>query len=129
VESAPEWQQGYREVAEAIERFRTDEDYPVVVLPLDDRFYLWVMAYGPYTATEFHQWSSQQWQFKSFDDIDFSGQGRWQDVLASQRQVVLVGRSEDVRRTLTEAELEPVYQESILDARGLDLYTVALLKE
>jgi DNA polymerase III psi subunit len=128
VESAPEWQQGYREVAQTIERLRAENKASVVVLPFDDRFYLWVMAYGSYTAEDFHSWESAGWQFKQFAGIDFTGQKDWSKVVSGEGQVVLAGRSEHLAEVLTGHEQRISYQEVIPDAQGQDLYTVVVIK-
>lgn len=129
VESTSEWQFGYREVAQTLERVRAENHAPVVVLPFDDRFYLWSMAYGPYTGQDFQKWESQQWQFKKFGEIDFSGQTDWWKLLESHGQVVVAGRSDQIQATLEEHNQAPIYQEVVPDALGQDLYTVVVLKQ
>lgn len=129
IESASEWQEGYKELAETIERVRAEDHTSVIILPFDDRFYLWSMAYGPYTAVDFHSWSSDHWQFKGFGGIDFSGHGDWQSTLRSEGKVVIAGRSEEVDSWLEETQITPAYQEDIPNARGQDLYTVVVVRQ
>ena len=61
--SAKDWQDGYKQLAQAI--FATQKNgQKVFVLPFDDRFYLWLMAYGPYTGQDFHNWKSRDYKFE-----------------------------------------------------------------
>ncbi|HYD35446.1 MAG TPA: glycosyltransferase family 39 protein [Vitreimonas sp.] len=68
-DSATAWQDQYKELA--VKLFEIKRDRPVYVLKFDDRFYLWLMAYGPYTARDFHTWKSDNYQFRELDTFYF----------------------------------------------------------
>ena len=72
--SAASWQVGYKELANQIYQMRgkLDKDkLPVVILSPDDRFYLWLMAYGPYQGDEFATWPEKNFQKVDFDELYF----------------------------------------------------------
>ncbi len=69
--SASSWQVGYKELANLVYKYRKDQE-PVVVLAPDDRFYLWLMGYGPYKGNEFAGWSEKDFKKENFDDIYFN---------------------------------------------------------
>lgn len=68
-DSAKDWQGGYKQLAQQI--FATKKDnQKVFVLPFDDRFYLWLMAYGPYSGQDFQKWHSRDYKFEdSIPDV------------------------------------------------------------
>jgi hypothetical protein len=67
--SARDWQNGYTQLARELttqkdaSRADSSTEFETYILPFDDRFYLWLMGYGPYTATDFHHWQSRSYQF------------------------------------------------------------------
>ncbi len=76
--SANDWQSGYKPLAQKITQLAKDGQ-TIVIQPFDDRFYLWLMAYGPYSAKEFQGWPSENYKFqtdridKNFARIEFGG--------------------------------------------------------
>lgn len=68
--SAFDWQDGYRQLSELIQK----EHSPVRTVwvnPDDDRLYLWLMIYGDYSAQDFHSWESEGYQFPKIDNVVF----------------------------------------------------------
>lgn len=74
--SANDWQSEYATLAKDITQLA--EQDKVYVHPFDDRFYLWLMAYGPYKASEFQTWKSHDFKFQGtqvpdhFKNIEFA---------------------------------------------------------
>lgn len=68
--SASAWQTGYKQWTEKLFSHRKNSE-PMVIIPTDDKFYLWIMAYGPYSGNEFQTWKSNQFLFTNFDNITF----------------------------------------------------------
>lgn len=114
VVSAPDWQYGYREVAQQIYQIR--EEQPVYVELFDERFYLWAMIYGPYDGHEFQTWQSQAYHFKEFDGVSFSGFPGWNTVDA--QEVIIAGRTAAVAQVIEQHQLEVTAQETVTDAAG-----------
>lgn len=125
--SASEWQYGYEQIVYGIETMRGTEQTPVVVLPIDERLYLWSMAYGHYTAQDFHSWQSQGWQFRSFDSISFSD-SNWLAPLREKGEVILVGHPEQINEELNQVPVAIHEQLEINDAVGQPLYRVIKVK-
>ncbi len=66
--SASAWQGGFEEMAMQI-FIQRDNKKAVYVMPFDDRFYLWLLAYGPYTPQQIQQLPKTQFQVRDFDQI------------------------------------------------------------
>jgi 4-amino-4-deoxy-L-arabinose transferase-like glycosyltransferase len=114
--SAPEWQGGFQDLAETMVRMRTNHQ-PTYVFNFDDKFYLWLMAYGPYTAKDFHSWQSQGFLFRQFDGITFSPLVS----LSQGQEVILVGKPEQLNEFMAKnkAQVNSIgkvtgYQEKVL---------------
>ncbi len=69
--SASSWQVGYKELTNLIYEHRKNQE-PVVVLAPDDRYYLWLMGYGPYEGSEFAGWQETDFKKENFDNIYFN---------------------------------------------------------
>jgi len=70
LQSATSWQVGYQELAQLIYQHRQNHQ-PVVVLEPEERFYLWLMAFGPYHGSEFASWPEKHFLKTGFDEIEF----------------------------------------------------------
>ena len=74
--SANDWQSEYATLAMSVTKFA--EQDRVYIQSFDDRFYLWLMAYGPYNASEFQIWESHDFKFQGtqlpnhFKNIEFT---------------------------------------------------------
>lgn len=69
-QSAAAWQTGYKDWSQKIYKYRKNNE-PMIIIAPDDKFYLWMMAYGPYSGTEFNTWESRNFLFTTFDSITF----------------------------------------------------------
>ncbi len=95
LDSADAWQDGYREVTQAIEHYRRDDE-PVLILTFDDKFYLWQMAYGHYTGAEMKSWPTENYQHHAFDGIIFGAN----DATKCLDECLLVGTPQRVQQVL-----------------------------
>jgi hypothetical protein len=72
--SADDWQSGYKAVALWTSH---NDNTTYYIENFDDRFYLWLMAYGPYQPEEFQKWESRDFKFQGtnvpnhFKNIEF----------------------------------------------------------
>jgi len=122
--SAEAWQQGYPEVAQTIVKFR--EGNPVYLESFDDKFYLWLMAYGPYTGAEFKTWPSFKYQFVSFDGIFFSPFPGWDGVLNQSARVVIAGKTEAMEKVMAAQQLVIQKYQEIKDPSGQTKFIVIM---
>lgn len=68
--SATAWDQKKTELAVAVSPYITSEQQ-LHVVGSPDKFYLWLLAYGPYKGDEFSSWKSDQYQFSELDAVTF----------------------------------------------------------
>lgn len=125
--SATEWQQGYKEVAQAVSRMKGE--YPAYVNIFDDRFYLWLMAFGPYTGSDFTQWPSQGFQFKEFDRIYFTSFPGWENVENDEPQVVIATTPDEAVSLLEKHPMTIIESQVIPDPYGEPKLQVLLVKK
>ncbi len=122
-ESASDWQNGYKQLAQVITTSKhPNED--VWILPFDDRFYLWFMAYGPYTGKDFQSWKSEKYQFPSFDHISFHEPDQNHLNMANYHYL-LAGQVDAVHQQLVKSKSQPTRLEIIKGDDGKDRFAVA----
>ncbi len=97
--SADDWQNGYKQLAQQIYEERKDND-EVWVVPFDDRFYLWLMAYGPYEAKEFQTWKSTDYKYDQFDNISVKGI-KGEKLQELQGRILYVGPPQQIQEEMT----------------------------
>ena len=68
VKSQEAWDYTQTQLATAVSPF-ISEPLPVVLYDTHEKFYLWLLAFGPYSGTEFSSWESEQFQFTSFGTV------------------------------------------------------------
>ncbi len=67
-QSAASWQAGYKQLAQLVFSIRKSNE-PVFVLSFDDRFYLWLLLYGPYSAQQIQTFPDANFQIRDFANI------------------------------------------------------------
>lgn len=77
-QSAPAWQGGYKELALKIDQARRDrektaspETPPIFIEKFDDRFYLWLLTFGEYSAKEIQNLPQENYQVTKLPGITF----------------------------------------------------------
>jgi 4-amino-4-deoxy-L-arabinose transferase-like glycosyltransferase len=125
-DSGPAWQQGYAEVVEQI--FKQQDYDHLYVFPFDERFYLWMMAYGPQTAQDFHSWESQYFMFKQQAGVSFDSFSSWEQVPGQKKRIMVVGRQDQVEPVLARPDVAVVRQEGVNDLNQRNVYIVAVIE-
>jgi len=110
-DSAAAWQQGYRELALQIDEY--DSVQHRYILSFDERFYLWMMAYGSTSAVEFQQWPSQHSMFKDMPAVTFDQVPTKAQLLSTPGQVLIAGKLADVDSVAQTLELEVLERRSV----------------
>jgi len=132
--SAPDWQSGYKPLALQIAQ-ETAQQRQVYIEAFDDRFYLWIMAYGPYDGTEFKQWKTDNYKFASagipnnFTNILFTvpEDSKLVERLENNEQPVLVGRTPEILKRCETATLYSCQLSSVQDETNEDTFLIARL--
>lgn len=117
--SAQEWNQGYREFVITLEEMSTDE--PTIVLDFDQRFFLWHLAYGEYSAEEIQSLPKKAFTPTHLKDVvivDDVGE------LELSSIVVIGGRSEEIKKFESDTNGEVLVNKEILSPTGESLFRV-----
>jgi 4-amino-4-deoxy-L-arabinose transferase-like glycosyltransferase len=122
--SAVEWQDGFKTLAQKIAEEKTPQK-EVFLVPFDERFYLWTMAFGPYSGKDFQSWQSKGYQFQEFDGYHFSNYIRDQ-VVTRTTPFLLVGRQAQIEQELSFIKRKPTQVISVL---GVDPRTQFLIAD
>ena len=103
-------------------------DRPLYILPFEERLYLWMMAYGPYTATDFHSWKSQHYMFKHIPSVTFDVKPTALDLQGAATGVVIAGRMSDVTQLVDELQLTVVSRSDINRMSQTEALSVVLVE-
>lgn len=68
--SADYWQSGYKEVVQSMFSSRVNNE-PIWSRVFDTRFYLYVLAFGPYSGSEFLSWPEKNFVKSNLDNVYF----------------------------------------------------------
>lgn len=66
--SSKDWQGGFKELAQLTFQMRQGHE-PIYVLQFDDRFNLWLLLYGPYSALQIQSFPDDSFQIRNFDEV------------------------------------------------------------
>ena len=113
-ESASDWQDGYKQLALAIEKEKQPNE-KVWIVSFDDRFYLWLMAYGPYTGKDFQSWQSEGYHFTNFDNISFRGIDH--EKINTEKNILVAGQPKRMQEELAKVTRK---QSNIEEIKGAD---------
>lgn len=133
--SANDWQSGFRAVAQSTIA-ETKNQQHVYLEEFDDRFYLWLMAYGPYDGNDFHQWQSNDYKFvtaskeSNFANISFKLpiDERLAEELSNNQSVTLIGRTLELQAKCAAATLYTCQFTAIPDETGTEKFVIAHLQ-
>lgn len=126
--SASDWQSGYKPLAEWVTT--QPQDTEIFIDSFDDRWYLWLMAYGPYTPEAFQTWQSNDYKFQGptvpnhFENITFELPEikRLQELADSGQHFTLVTR---LQTPIPSSDtLKLTCQMSIFDEVGQEKYRI-----
>lgn len=122
--SATEWQGGFKEIAQTL--LENKESVDTTIIAVDDvKFYLWLLAYGPYSQGETQEWESRDFKFdQGFDDFIFNFRDLSKE-LASNVTVQWVGVATEVPPL---AETVEILQEKLVQVPSGKEYKVLVLR-
>lgn len=103
--SAPDWQAGYREIAATVEAYQDQVD-EVWVSRVDDRWYLWYMAFGSTEMTQFQQLQSQGYQFQAYQNVHWTPL-EWSQVTPQSKSWLIIEPKESLEQHLADYKLSP----------------------
>jgi len=114
--SAFDWQDGYQQLAKEILKDNSSVR-TVWVDPFEDRFYLWLLAFGPYTAQEIQAMPKQGWATKEIDNVVFQPFD-WGKLETLDHKLMVVGKTENLNFQLQTASLQPKWIKRITTSDG-----------
>ena len=118
--SAPDWQQNYREMAITLEEYHDQAD-EVYLSGVDDKLYLWILAYGDYDGAEIQQLQSSNFHLKTFQKYHTTPY-KWKNFAEMENGVVLIDSPNKIRERLEAkaGELEVVRAKDFYGNNGAD---------
>lgn len=124
-ESAYDWQDGYKQMA-----LKINEQLPhvadVYIDTFDDRFYLWLLAYGDYSGIEIQNLDKGKFQVKQMGKITFH-EFHWYKIKSLDRKILVVGQTESLSQGLSEYGIQPVWTQEITQANGQKPFKIVML--
>jgi|GEM_PF-400344 len=131
--SANDWQSGYAPLARTLTSL-TQDGKELFIKEFDDRFYLWLLAYGPYLPQDFQHWQTKDYKFVGsglehhFDHLHFAWPNDTEilNTLAQHRQLILVGTQENIR-LVCQPQGRHCQVDSVKDEAGKEKFAVATL--
>jgi 4-amino-4-deoxy-L-arabinose transferase-like glycosyltransferase len=129
--SADDWQSGYAPLAKRITQL-SESGETVYIRPFDDRFYLWLMTYGPYSAKDFQNWPTKDYKFaatdlpNSFSNIEFSvPEVKQLSQIAQSKSIRLAGESTEIEKLCQELITQHCEFERVKDEVGKNKFSIA----
>ena len=122
--SASSWQNGYTQLAQELYRQKNNQE-SVTILPFDDRFYLWLMAEGPYTGKDFHTWKTQDYKFNAIPNFTFQEPDPDKITTTSETQLI-AGQIPRMKEFLSKLKNAP---KRIYEVKGDDGQTDFIIAE
>jgi hypothetical protein len=127
--SAYHWQDGHKQLAQAIYKERASED-KILITHFDDRFYLWLLAFGPYTAEDFHSWKSERYQFLRLGDEPIFFQNVSDDTVLQQKSSLLVvGEFKQLNEQLSAMKIKPEWIKEVHGVSPEEKFLLAKFKQ
>jgi hypothetical protein len=124
-ESAKDWQNGYKQLA--VELAPLVEKQTVYLLPADDRFYLWMMGYGPYTGVDFQSWKSKDYKFEqSIPNLVMHPPNA--DEIKSGGKVIIAGEPQAVASFIQGANVEKLAEQDIVGDDGVLRFVITVIE-
>jgi len=115
-DSAYEWQDKYKELALLIMNHQASVR-TVWAEPFDNRFYLWLLAYGDFKATDIQSWPREDFQFKKIENIEFS-YFDWTKLDSLDHKLIIAGQKDSLEYSLSQASYPPKWRQDIYDQNG-----------
>lgn len=123
VDSALYWQDGYTPLTRELISLRSSVDSIYAPAP-DDRFFLWLIAYGDFSAEEIQSTPTTDYKFKSLGNVHFQPFD-WQKLSQPNQKILVTGIAPDLSDQAVEAEVKPKWIKTIYGAQNQPLYELA----
>ncbi|MBU1966946.1 hypothetical protein KKH50_01455 [Patescibacteria group bacterium] len=124
-DSAYDWQDGYKQMALEINQ-ALPHVADVYIDEFDDRFYLWLLAYGDWTAWEIQAMPKVNYQVKEIGKITFH-EFHWYKIETLDRKIVVVGLKDSINQGLSKYHIKPVWEKEISQANGTTPFKVVMI--
>lgn len=122
VQSAPDWQDGYKELALTIDQYSVSVD-TVWVEPFEGRFYLWLLAFGDYSANEIQNLPKNNYQISKINNIEIAPYD-WGRLKTNSDKTLVVGETNNIKNKLGEIETKPNWIKEIYSHDGVSRFSV-----
>jgi len=125
-DSAYDWQDGYKEMALEINQ-ALPHVADVYIDEFDDRFYLWLLAYGDFTPEEILALPKENYQVKEIEKITFH-EYHWSKIDSLDRKILVVGLKNNINEGLNEYKIKPTWEKEISQASGETPFKIVMLE-
>ncbi len=122
-ESAYSWQDSYKQLADVVLTHH-HEVRTVWITPFEDRFYLWLLAYGPYTGSEIQALPKVGYQVKEVENVVFDAFD-WDKLNTLDHKVMIVETPDAFYSHLESAPYPPIWTQMVSSADGINRFMVA----
>jgi len=125
-DSAYDWQDGYKEMALEINQ-ALPHVADVYIDEFDDRFYLWLLAYGDFTPEEIQAMPKENYKIKEIEKITFH-EYHWSKIDSLDRKILVVGLKNSIDEGLSEYQIKPSWEKEISQANGETPFKIVMLE-
>jgi len=125
-DSAYDWQDGYKEMALEINAALPHVS-DVYIDEFDDRFYLWLLAYGDYTPDQIQAMPKENYQVREMEKITFH-EYHWSKIDSLDRKILVVGLKNSIDEGLSEYHIWPTWEKEIFQANGESPFKVVMIE-
>ena len=125
-DSAYNWQDGYKEMALEINQ-ALPHVADVYIDEFDDRFYLWLLAYGDFTPEEIQAMPKENYKIKEIEKITFH-EYHWSKIDSLDRKILVVGLKNSIDEGLSEYQIKPSWEKEISQANGETPFKIVMLE-
>ncbi|MBT3249279.1 MAG: hypothetical protein HN846_01420 [Candidatus Pacebacteria bacterium] len=125
-DSAYDWQDGYKEMALEI-----DKNLPhvadVYIDEFDNRFYLWMLVYGHFTAEEIQAMPKEDYQVKEIEKVTFHSY-HWSKIDSLDRKILVVGLTDHINEGLERYQIKPTWEKEIYQDNETSPFKIVMIE-
>lgn len=125
-ESAYSWQDSYKQLADVVLTHH-HEVRTVWITPFENRFYLWLLVYGPYSGQQIQALPKIGYQVKEIDNIVFEAYD-WDKMETLDHKVMIVETPDSLYAHLEKSPLPPISIQAVRSADGVIRFLVAIFE-
>jgi hypothetical protein len=123
-DSAFDWQDGYFQLSQIISDQQSSVR-TVWVTPFEDRFYLWLLAYGDYSGQQIQDLPKQNYKPQEIDNVVFQNFD-WKKLESLDHRVMIVDKPENLAHKIEANSIKPLETFEVLGYDGSVRFLVAL---